>query len=241
MRGTTLATLLTMLKAEVGYSLDSTATGKDAALIQLLANKQRWLAGEYDWPFLEHQWDLSCAISSRYLDIPTVDVAGSTVTINFERPVLVEVKFTNRWIGVDYGVGAQQYNAIDSDDGQTLDPIQNWRFATDSSETANPNHIEIWPMPATVQTLRFTGQRSLQELIATTDVADLDDTLIVAFTAIDLVPQEERSLKATAAQERLRRVLGGYPRKTRRLVFGKTDLGLSEKKQNVVPVIAVHG
>src|SRR5512139_3744374 len=108
MRGTTLATLVTMLKAELGYSLDATATGKDVGLQQLLANKQMWLATEYDFPFLEHRWDLTCAAGSRFLNLPTTTSStadkGATLSINFERPVVVEAKYNDAWVPVDYGI-----------------------------------------------------------------------------------------------------------------------------------------
>ena len=243
MRGTVVSSLLTMLKAEVGYSLDASATGKDAALIQLLCNKQKWLVGEYDFPFLEHRWNLSCAPGSRYLTIPAADVLGQSININFERPAKVEVFYNNKWLDIDYGIGSDEYNYLNSDDPtQVLDPIQKWRFATDSTEVASPNYVEIWPLPVTAQTLRFTAQRDLQQLNALTDKADLDDTLLVAFTAVGLVPAKERPEKMQVAQDRLRRVLGGYPRRAHRLIYGRGgNHGFEEKRVRTVTVVAVHG
>lgn len=249
-RGTALSTLVTMLKAELGYSLDATATGKDAALKQLLSNKEQWLATELDWPFLEHRWDLACNSGSRYLNLPTVEASpgdeGASAAINFEREVRVEVLYNSRYWPVEYGIGAREYNIFNSDlQGQAMDPIQRWRFATDTSEAANANQVEIWPVPVTAQTLRFTGQRALLTLAVDADKADLDDTLLVLFCAAELLAnldQNNAQLVAGRAQERLRKVMGNYPSRKRTISFNGGDGGsLKRKDIRAVPIVAVHG
>ena len=241
-RGTLVSTLLSMLKAECGMSLDATASAKDAALIQLLSNKQLFLSAEYSWPYLKHKWNVDCAVNARYLDIPTQDDRGENVTINFERPVITEVRFGNIWIPVEYGINAEQYSAIDPELGKTNSPIRNWQFSTNPNESSNANQFEIWPMAATVQTFRFTGQRVLNALAATTDRADLDDLLIVLYTAADLVGPKQTATKVAAAQARLRQVRGGMPSERGRfnLACGGRPNAKMEKK-HIVPVIAVHG
>lgn len=241
-RGTLVSTLLSMLKAECGMSLDTTATAKDAALIQLMANKQLWLSGEYSWPFLEHRWDAAVAVGDRYVNLPTQDIRGQAVSIDFERPVIVEVRFGNIWVPVAYGIGAEQYSAIDPDLGKTNSPIRHWQLSTNPNESANANQFEVWPMAATAQTIRFTGQRPLYTFAATTDRADLDDLLIVYYTAADLVAPKAQALKITAAQSRLRQVRGGYPSKRPRINLSSIGRPNEKiEKKHIVPVIAVHG
>ena len=248
-RGTALSTLLTMLKAELGYSLDASATGKDTALKQMLSNKEQWLSTELDWPFLEHRWDLACGVGSRYLNLPTTEASpgdeGATVAINFEREVRVEVFYNNKYWPLDYGIGSTEYNIFNSDlSGQVMDPIQKWRFATDTSEVANANQIEIWPTPVTAQTVRFTGQRVIGALAADADKADLDDTLIVLFTAAEMLAnldQNNAQLVMARAQERLKKVIGNYPARTRRIIIGGGAEKMTRKHVRTVPLVAVHG
>lgn len=251
MRGVTLATLVTKLKSEIGESLDASATGKDLAFQQLLDNKQAWLASEFDWPFLQHRWDVACGVASRYLTFPTVESdEGATVAINFERPVMVEVKFNERWQKVKYGIGGAEFNSNDSDLNLVLDPVQKWRFATDTSEAANPDQFEIWPMPATGQTLRFTGQRAITPMVVGTNTttngankADLDDMLIVYFVAAELLAradQADSQLKASLAQERMRQVRASYPVQSGRIVLG-CESGDDVRHHRNVPMVVVHG
>ena len=241
-----------MLKAELQYSLDSTATGKDTALNQLLSNKEQWLASEYDWPFLEHRWDITVNAGNRFLTLPTQESSsgdeGASVAINFEREVRVEVKYNNKWWPLDYGVGAEEFNIFDSDGTTTpvqpMDPVMRWRFATDTSEGANPNQFEIWPVPVTTQIIRFTGQRALLTLSADADKADLDDQLIVLFTAAEQAAINEMAsaqLLAQRAQERLKKVMGNYPSRDRRVVLGRSDNRFTRKQVRTVPLVAVHG
>jgi hypothetical protein len=247
-RGTALSTLRTMLKAELQYSLDSTATGKDTALNQLLASKELWLASEFDWPFLEHRWDVTVNAGGRFINFPTTESSvgdeGASVAINFEREVRVETKYNSKWWPMDYGIGAQEFNIFDSDLSITMDPIMRWRFATDASEAASPNQFEVWPMPVTSQTVRFTGQRALIAMSSDSDKADLDDNLIVLFCAAEQAAVNQMAsaqLLANRAQERLKKVLGSYPERTRRLVLGRSDGRYDRKRVRTVPLVAVHG
>ncbi len=71
-RGTTLATLRTMLRAEIGQTLNTAAaTSGDPTLNQFLASEELWLASSLDWPFLDDRWNVTAGPSSRYLNMPT--------------------------------------------------------------------------------------------------------------------------------------------------------------------------
>lgn len=236
-----------MLKAQIGASLDSTATGKDTAYNLTLSNMQLWLSSEHDWPFLEHRWDLTCSAGSQYLTIPTAAAAqpgdlGASVAINFEREVKVSVYYNTKYWPVDYGIGDAEYSIFNpAIQGSAIDPIQRWRFATDTSEAANANKIEIWPMPVTEQTLRFTGQRALLALSADGDKADLDDLLLVLFAAAELLAfsqQQNAQMCATRAQTRLKMLLGQYPQRTRSCIVGGPP-SFDRRRVRAVPIVGV--
>lgn len=242
MRQVTLTNLLTMLKAEVGDNGVGNTT-RDAQLTTLLSNKQKWLAAEYDWPFLEHRWNLAVSPGNRYLSFPTVDEDPQTIAINFERPVRTDVYYNNKWQDVDYGVNNDDFNYINSDGvnltppPEVLDPIQRWRFDDEGK-------CEIWPIPTVAQTLRFTGQRTLNPLATGSDTADLDDMLLVYFAAGEILTREKQAdapLKLQLAQERMRKIRAQYPQRERTYVLGRQRDKKMRKEQTVVPLVVIHG
>jgi hypothetical protein len=243
-RGSTLATIRLMLRAEIGQTMNTSAgTQGDARLNQLLSNKQKWLASEYDWPFLEQRW--TTTIGARFVPVPTVTDgpdAGS-MAVNFERPVRLETKFNNKWCLIEYGIGSEEYNALDSEEQQPEDPIQRWRFATNVDDPVNPGQIEVWPLPATSNPLRITGQRALLTLSADSDTADLDDVLLAYFVAGDLMMEkdmENAQMKIQMAQRRLQQLRQVYPDRDEKLVLGKNYYSDPRRLRRLVPIVAVH-
>lgn len=240
-RGTPLNVLRKMLKAEIGYDQGNNPD-QDMNLNTLLSNKQSWIATEFDFPFLEQRWDLNVPPLTRYISLPTLEggPVSQQVAINFERPVLVEVFYTNSWQDVDPGIGSEEYNWLNSDQaGQIQDPILRWRMASNATDGAQFSQIEVWPIPATQQTLRFTGQRTLYPLEADDDLADLDDMMLVYFVAGELLldlnkPKAQRLM--TLAEIRLRQTKANYPTREHKVVLGRKLL-LPAKMRNVVPMI----
>lgn len=354
MRGTQLSQLRYMLKAEVGSSLTVSTTDNDLNLNQLLSDKQQWLATEYDWPFLDTQFNQTCAKSTRYLTLPL---------INLERPTKFETFYNNLWQPIDYGVDSREYNYLNSDQGVVQDPVQRWRLAeqievpvpttapvateagaggiaagayryavtyiTSNGETtispsvsvtiaankqvhvtsiplgpvavvqgvnfpvvasrnlyrtkvgtttpyylqqaiadnvttdifdstpdaslgvASPSWssaevtaYEIWSLPASATTLRFTGQRLLSPLLLDTDTADLDDQMLVLFTASDYLMRKKQAdgqIKLQAAQARMQFIRAAYPRRTRTVVIGRNDNGGAFNKIVPVKIITTAG
>ena len=220
-RGQLLSSVRALLKAELREAQETNST-LDAEFNYALANKQKDLALAYDWSFLKHDWDLSAGVGSRYLNIPTSDTRAQSVAINFERPVCVTRKWGTVYEEVDYGIGYEQYS-IREGTSQLLDPILRWQLVTNSNEASNPDQVEIWPSPATSQTLRFTGQRVVQSLSADSDKADLDDLLLVYFVAADYFLLREAtnaSLALKKASDHLMKLRASYPRTDQEFVFG---------------------
>lgn len=231
-RGTTVTNLIALLRAELRDAQESN-TVQETEYTYALSNKQKDLSLAYDWPFLKHDWDLACGIGSRYLAIPTIDTRSQTVSINFERPVLVQRKYGTWYQPVPYGIGPEEYNLYEGVI-KKADPIQKWQFSTNVNEASNSDQIEIWPSPNTAQTLRFTGQRVVRALSAPTDTTDLDDLLLVYFVAGDYLGQREQANAALVlkkANDHLMKLRASYPVTT----IPKTIIGRPryEERENI--------
>lgn len=234
-----------MVKAECGKSLDSTSTAQDAEINQTIANIQSWLASAYDWPFLKNRWDSFLTPSSRYQAFPTQNTLGVTTAPVFERPPIVDVKWNQIWQPVLYGIDEYpEFNYLDSDRGQILDPIQRWQF---NDET----QFEVWPLPASTAQLRFIGQRKLTTLLSSTNpimwndsaTLDLDDLLLTYFVATDYLEREENqkaSIEAAKAQKQLMALLGAYPVRSDVVTIGR-GAPMDRKMIRQVPMVLVAG
>lgn len=241
-RNTPLSTLLRMLKAAVGDSL-TIGTQADSLYQQRLSDKQQWLAGEYDFPFLKDRWDVPVTTNDRFKAFPTTTVDGTAnVVIAFERPVNVFVNWTNNWQEVKYGIDElTEFNNLNSDNNQPgwarqpNDPVQRWEFNGESQ-------FEIWPIPVTRQTIRFVGQRALSALVAPTDTADLDDQFLITSLAVDLL-LKKKSADAQAllasAQQRFNALRACYPCRTRQIVLGGQLKDRMWRRR--VPIVTVAG
>ena len=223
-RGTTLALVRKMLKAEIGASL-SVGTADDNALNQAIESMQKWYASEYDWPFLSTRADVTCTVGTQYFTLPT--------TIMFERPVQVTTKYNDSWLDVDSGIGAEEYNIHDID--EPVDPVMRWRITDDGK-------FEVWPIAVTQQTIRFYGQRvpaTLQTNGAFDDtkVVELDDLLIVyacaAYKLLDL-KKPSAMAKKDLADKRLRSLRSAAPQPDRCVVLGSAEI--AEPSPRVVPI-----
>lgn len=244
-RGTTLSTLRTMLKAAIGDNATGN-TSRDSELNVLLSNEQKLYASGYDFPFLVHRWDLVCAAGSRFLALPTTTSSVADLNashlINFDRPVKIEVKFNTIWLPVLNGITNTELSCHDSDEDERTDPIQRWRFASNTSEAANADKIEIWPLPATEQTIRFTGQRQLIALAADADKADLDDMLLVYSVAVKKATRssliEEAQTHLAAAKARELQTRSSYALNEGPLILGQ-PFTMTREDKRVVPMQVV--
>lgn len=241
-RGNTLLNIRNMLKAEIGdYS--GTNTNADAELNTLLSNKQLWLATEYAWPFLERRWDVVVTPGQQFVNLPTVDDANVTATLNFNRMPSVQVHYNLQYYPVTYGIGSDQYNMLDFTLGQQADPIMRWRLASNPDETSNPNQFEVWPVPTVQQTIRFIGQRVPFVLVQDTDKADMDDILLVYLVAADRLArlkQPDAALMLSKAQRVLANQRQVYPTKDKvRILGGGTQTDGSRPPEGI-KLVAIH-
>lgn len=247
-RGTTLANLRSMLKAECG-NYSGTNTARDAELNVLLSNMQKRLSTEHYWPFLERHWDVDVAPGQQYISLPTTtagDPEQEVSQINLDQLPTVKTLYTTQYWPVTYGIDEDEYNTFNFALGQTSDPIQRWRLATNPNEPEDPNQFEVWPVAGTQQTLRFTGERAILSMTADSDTADLDDILIVLFVAAEILQrnkQPDAQLKLAAAQRHLQWLKQGYsPKDKVRTMDGKGDSEFKRNRQLIgVAVLGANG
>lgn len=244
-RGTTVSSMLAMLKAEIG-DFSGINTTRDAELTVLLSNMQQRLVSEHYWPFLERHWDVECAANTQFISLPTEtagDPEAEMSSINLDQLPVAKVLWNQIYQPVEYGIDEDQYNTFNFALGQQSDPIQRWRLATNPNEPEDPNQFEVWPVPVTVQTIRFTGERAILPLTAPTDTADLDDMLIVLFVAAERLARSEKAdsqLKMQMAQRRLQWLKQGYtPKRVRRMLDG--SMMPPRRDIKLVGVAAVNG
>lgn len=216
-RGQTLTSTLSLLKAELGYNLTaSVATADDQQLYRLIDSEQKRLAADFDWTFLDKYVDVTATVGSGSLTL------ALPTTIVFERPVRVERKFNTLWQDIDHGISDCEYNVSDSAAGARNDPIQKWRMNSDGT-------FEVWPLPATQQTVRFHGQRVLNTLLTAgsydgTKTLDLDDLLVIYYVAakrLARTKQADATVMLQMAEDRLRMLRASMPSiLERRIIIG---------------------
>ena len=183
-RGIALSQLLEDLKHEVGHSIATGAGGDaDARLKYLLKRKQAFLYDDYDWRFLHDIVTATASASGRFITFPT-DTSPETIDAIYR----LEGGST---IPLLRGISIEHYGIHNSLAGtpEEADPIRRFDYGDDGG-TAK---IELWPIPATDATLYFDNKRPLGALSADNDTADLDDQLIVLFTAVDILKRAKHA------------------------------------------------
>jgi hypothetical protein len=218
-RGTQLLALVQDLREEIGRS-NSVAVGKSdlPGLQQKLRRTQEMLYDDYDWPFLRQIFPaLTLNAGQQYYDFP----AG----LHLERVEAVDIWYSNFPQPLVRGITPAQYAIYNSLAGVRQEPAMRW----DVQWTGTAEQMEIWPIPVSnAQYVTFTGIRNLRPLIADSDVADLDDQLIVLWTAAEILGRQgdaSAGLVTKLAQSRLgtvkKRVKGAE--RVRRMGMESTD------------------
>ncbi len=195
-RGTQFGQLIEQFRNEARQSNQlSVGADSEAHVKQLLARTQRLLYERHFWPFLRVVSTIPLAAGQRYYNVPAgmnIDRVEHVVVVQDSQPVTIER-------GIDFG----EYAQYDSDNDERAAPVERW----DLRWTGAATQIEAWPIPDNnSDKLMFKGMRPLRPLIALTDVADLDDDLIVLFAAAEeLAAQKAKDAdrKAQLAQAHL--------------------------------------
>jgi len=232
-RNVSLGVLIDDLRAEAGHSLQANlGVQMREVLIKVLQRQQRRLWEDYDWTFLRVERDIAVAAGQRYYGFP--------VDLNLERLEKVEFKYGDRWIPVEYGIGRREYDTHDSDRGVRAFPIERWK-------EADNDQFELWPIPSqngstatSSNILRFTGIRKLRPLVAESDVADLDDTLLVLYSAAEILAREksaDANVKLQMAEKHYNRLKGRNSKtETFSLSGGNESSGLRPQGPKIIAV-----
>lgn len=188
-RGSTLGTMLSMLRDECKYTSSAAAgQSKNPALRRLLQRHYVMLYDQHDWPHLLGAWeDKAIVAGSRYYDFPT-DISMDNAVKAFRR-------WSNRWEPIAAGFEPVVYNQFDSDNDERSDPIQAWRVYSETQ-------FEVWPLPLTDSTVRFIGKRAIGAFSADSDTCLLDDELVVLHAAAEELGEEKGKVKKALAADR---------------------------------------
>lgn len=197
-RGIALSVLIEMFRAEVGQSTTlSVGTDSLPHVKQLLRRTQNTLYHNpaNDWAFLRVFPTKALVAGSRYYDAPA--------DLNIDRIEEMVVIYDNEPLPITRGIGFNEYATHDPEDDERQSPVENW----DLRWTGTKTQIEVWPLPASAQTLMAKCLRPLRSLIELSDVCDLDADLIVLFAAAEeLASQGDEAgakIKLTMAQQLL--------------------------------------
>lgn len=182
----TLGQILTDLRAHIGGSANPAQMQSfDSVMRSKLARVQEWLYNEWEWEHLLLYNDETILPGGRYYSFNS--------EFNFERINGVWIYYPTLWRDVSYGITPEQYNYSNPDLGVRSDPVLRWSHYTQVGDDPSIGQFEVWPVPASQQKLRFRCIRKLRPFIADTDRADLDDKLIVLFTAAEILKQKKSS------------------------------------------------
>lgn len=232
-RNVSLGVLIDDLRAEAGHSLQANLGAQmREVLIKVLQRNQRRLWSDYDWTFLRVSRDLAVQSGQRYYSFP--------VDLELERVELVEFKYGDRWIPVKYGVGRREYDIHDSDRDVRAFPVERWK-------EADNDQVEIWPIPSqngstatSSNILRFTGIRKLRPLVNESDLADLDDTLLVLYSAAEILAREKSAdagVKLKMAEDHYKRMKARNAKtETFSLAGGETSSGRYPQGPKIIAV-----
>lgn len=197
-RKTQLLQLVAQLRAETGRT-QKVAVGIDEVdnLKEILRRNQEILYDGHDWAHLRVERSIQLNAGQRYYDLPS--------DLNFDRIETVKLNYNGQYVDVERIILLTDYDTFDSnaDTPQRSNPMLKW----DIRDTGSDEQLEAWPIPSdNSQKLYFTGFKSLSSLIEESDRADLDDRLIVLYSAAEILARQgskDAQAKLELAKSRL--------------------------------------
>lgn len=228
MRGTSLVQLLTKYRSESRMSRNVAHNAADRdRQVEHIQTVQEWLWEDFDWPMLRVSRTVEIAAGQNTYDMPD--------DLHLDRTQKAELWYGGRYLPLTNGIDARHYSTFNPALDQRSWPITNWRIAEDEQ-------LEVWPMPSqdydatTLEGhIKLTGIRKLRPLIADTDVADLDDQLIVMFCAAEVLAAtgaKDANLKLDKANKRYNKLRGNQQRRRVTSMFG----GQQSQRPERIPI-----
>lgn len=197
-RGVQLSQLIRDVRAEVGRSLDVAHGVNDRdALIHHINRVQRTLAMAHDFEHLHVRRNVALGAGTRYYAFPS--------ELDFEQVQETWVDYGSTKLSVDYGVGADEMAAYDSDADERSWPVRRWMVDAD-----NPSQFEVWPIPDQAGTLNMYGRRVITDMVADSDTSILDGDLITLNVAGEILARnkaEDATQRLNLANALLNRIL----------------------------------
>lgn len=196
--GTTLGTMIAMLRAETGASTNqSMGVNQVDPLMYILRRHYEFYHEDFDWPQHLLDNDEEILAGERYYTFND-EVAFKRITNAW-----VLDSGTN-WIPLAYGISPVDYSAINSEAGEVSDPILKWQHYGD-------NQFEVWPIAASNTSLRFRGYKKPAVLNSLSSVCDIDDQLIVLAAAAEILARngaKDAEIKLGLANRRYAQLKG---------------------------------
>lgn len=194
-----LTVMVRNLRAECGHSLSTVqGTNQVDTLKYLLARTQEELWVAFTWPDLTIRADIQTA-AGQYIYPYPANLAFDQIRESF-----VAGQSSADWTPIGYGIGETYISPL-GDNTERSDPVQAWDVESDTT-------FRVWPTPNTGNSwLRFKGNKPLSAFAADADMSTLDATLIILFTASDLLARakaEDAPSKLQKAQRHLTKLLG---------------------------------
>jgi len=221
--------MLTSLRTELRGSLNPAHnTGIRDTHVAMLQRTQEWLWEDYTWPHLRVERFIQPTAGQRYYDpagCKKLTSDGDLVAagdVKIDRIETIHLRDGTIWTPpLQAGISQDHFNLWDSDADQTAWPVERWRVSED-------DNIELWPVPSLTgdettldNMVKIVGTRDLGRFTQEADTADLDDRLIVLFTAADLINDEIISRKKLAlANKRFLTLRGNNTKRRKFRMFG---------------------
>lgn len=233
MRGSQFLTLLNMLRDELRRSTDPAVSSSDAdGLKRVLNRNYEFLYTDYDWPILRKVCPSMQMNSGQFMyDLPD--------EIDAERIEKVAVWHGGIACPLERGIGFEQYSIFDTEDDERSAPVQCWELR--SADLHDHVQYEVWPIPNdTPQWVQFIGWKKFVRLVNDIDLCLLDDNLVVAFSAAEMLAAQG----SADAENKLRAAQALYYRLRGRLraagkSYALTDGGSNKPAPKVV--VQVNG
>jgi len=199
-----------------------------------LARVQREQWNDIEWPHLKIWTDLAMVAGQRFYSYPPGVSFDSILRIWWPQGV--------NWIELAYGISPPVYATMGGENIQAWPP-RRWQnraqFDPGTMTTTPASQFEVWPTPPPNQpySLRIESNAPLNQLVADTDVAVLDATLLVLMAAAEILAQqksEAASLKLQKAQAYKRMMiarLGAQQRGIRSLSRDGGDMQFDDYKR----------
>lgn len=179
-RGIQLQQLVAQLRAETGRNQTvAVGTSELDNLKQQLRRVQELLYDDNHWPFLQVERKIDLQNGQRYYDFP--------LDLNYDRIQTVKLKRNGVYTDLERGITFDDFSVYDSNADERSSPMLKW----DVRNTGTIEQLEAWPIPNEEGSVHFFGTKKLSKLVDDADRCDLDDQLIVLFTAAEILARQK--------------------------------------------------